>query len=248
MNNILTINDLSVNYGRIKALKGVSLEVKEGEVVTIIGANGAGKTTLLKTISGLLKPTQGSIGFLKQDISKSGSHKIVRNGLIHVPEGRAILNRMTVYENLLMGSHFEKNKQAINQEVNRMFDLFPILQEKAYQMAGTLSGGQQQMLAIARGLLSKPKLMMLDEPSLGLAPIIIKDIFRIIKDLKSQGITVLLVEQNAKQALKVADRGYVFETGRVVCCDKADQLLKSEAVVKAYLGETKSTAAVTCIS
>ncbi|MHB8170525.1 MAG: ABC transporter ATP-binding protein [Thermincolia bacterium] len=243
MKTLLRINDLHVSYGRIKALKGINLEVGEGEVVTIIGANGAGKTTLLKTISGLLRPVQGTLEFLGRDINKAKSHHLVKDGLIHVPEGRAILNRMSVYENLLMGGYYEKNHQNLARNIERMYEFFPILKEKQNQMAGTLSGGQQQMLAIARGLLAKPKLMMLDEPSLGLAPLIIKDIFRIIKELKNQGITVLLVEQNAKQALKVADRGYVFETGRVVCSDSATHLLESEVVIKAYLGESKAQVA-----
>ena len=234
---ILEVQDLHVYYDKVKALKGVSIKVIQGEVVTIIGANGAGKSTLLRTVSGLLPIDKGKVNFLGRDTSRTKSHRLVQQGLIHVPEGRAILNRMTVYENLIMGAYYQKQQREIENDVQMAYELFPILAERKNQMAGTLSGGQPQILAIARGLLVRPKLMMLDEPSLGLAPLIIKNIFSTVAGLRERGITVLLIEQNAKQALKIADRAYVFETGKVTCADTAANLLHSDTVIKAYLGE-----------
>ncbi|QGG47426.1 ABC transporter ATP-binding protein [Heliorestis convoluta] len=239
MEKVLQVKNLKVAYGPIKALKGIDLEVRQGETVAIIGANGAGKSTLLKTISGLLKPAEGTIEFRGQPLTSMAPHHIVSKGLIHVPEGRAVLGRMTVEDNLLMGAYCRKDEKEIQEDLEKVLALFPILKERFKFQAGNLSGGQQQMLAIGRGMMARPQIMMLDEPSLGLAPIVIKEIFEIIKNLRDKGITVLLVEQNAKQALKVADRGYVLETGRVVLSDSGANLLRSEEVTRAYLGERK---------
>lgn len=233
---MLIIRNLHVSYGPIAALRGVDLVVNEGEVVALIGANGAGKTTLLKTISGLMNPKKGSIEFLEQPITRRPAHTLVGKGLIHVPEGRAILRDMTVLENLLMGAYARKDRKAVKADLERVLTIFPRLKEREKQHGGTLSGGEQQMLAIGRALMGKPRLLLLDEPSLGLAPLIVRDIFKIITDLREQGITILLVEQNATQALKVADRGYILELGVPVLEAKASDLLNDEAVVKAYLG------------
>lgn len=232
---MLKIQDLHVHYGAIHALKGVSLEVGQGEIVTIIGANGAGKSTLLRAISGLIKRSSGSINYSGQEISKTPSHQIVRRGLIHVPEGRRIFTQMTVYENLLLGA-FARKDGDLKADIDRICSTFPRLRERFGQRAGTLSGGEQQMLAIGRGLMSRPKLLMLDEPSLGLAPFLVKEIFNIIESINSQGIPVLLVEQNAHRALEIAHRGYVIETGKIVLADDAKALLKNPAVQEAYLG------------
>lgn len=233
---MLIIRNLHVSYGPIAALRGVDLVVNEGEVVALIGANGAGKTTLLKTISGLMNPKKGSIEFLEQQITRRPAHTLVGKGLIHVPEGRAILRDMTVLENLLMGAYARKDRKAVKADLEHVLTIFPRLKEREKQHGGTLSGGEQQMLAIGRALMGKPRLLLLDEPSLGLAPLIVRDIFKIITDLREQGITILLVEQNATQALKVADRGYILELGVPVLEAKASDLLNDEAVVKAYLG------------
>ncbi|MDA8213614.1 MAG: ABC transporter ATP-binding protein [Clostridia bacterium] len=238
---MLTIRDLHVCYGPIAALRGVNLLVREGEVVALIGANGAGKTTLLKTISGLLNPKKGAIEFLEQSITRRPTHALVGKGLIHVPEGRAILREMTVLENLLMGAYARKDRKMVKADLERVLSIFPRLKERENQSGGTLSGGEQQMLAIGRALMGKPRLLLLDEPSLGLAPIIVRDIFNIIRDLREQGITILLVEQNATQALKVADRGYILELGVPVLEAKAAELLNNEAVVKAYLGSKEAS-------
>ncbi|NUL82439.1 MAG: ABC transporter ATP-binding protein [Armatimonadetes bacterium] len=232
---MLKIQDLHVHYGAIHALKGISLEVGQGEIVTIIGANGAGKSTLLRAISGLIKRSSGSINYSGQEISKTPSHQIVRRGLIHVPEGRRIFTQMTVYENLLLGA-FARKDGDLKADIDRICSTFPRLRERFGQRAGTLSGGEQQMLAIGRGLMSRPKLLMLDEPSLGLAPFLVKEIFNIIESINSQGIPVLLVEQNAHRALEIAHRGYVIETGKIVLADDAKALLKNPAVQEAYLG------------
>ncbi|MBM7867721.1 branched-chain amino acid transport system ATP-binding protein [Heliobacterium gestii] len=242
METIIKVSNLSVSYGPIQALRGIDVEVRRGETVTLIGANGAGKTTLLRALSGLLKPKEGMIELFGRDIGRSAPHERVRMGLIHVPEGRAILGRMSIEDNLLMGAYCREDEKEIQDDLEKIYNLFPILREHARLPARTLSGGQQQMLAIGRGLMARPKVMMLDEPSLGLAPIVIREIFQIIRTLHERGITVLLVEQNAKQALKVADRGYVLENGRITHADTGVNLLHSEEVTKAYLGERKQLA------
>ena len=229
---MLNVNDINVYYGAIHAIKGVSFEVKDGEIVTLIGANGAGKSTILNTVSGLLHSKTGSIQFMDQPIQGVPAHKLVARGLAQVPEGRRIFLQMTVEENLEMGA-FTQSK-ADNLE--RVYDQFPRLKERRKQIAGTLSGGEQQMLAMGRALMSHPKLLMLDEPSMGLAPILVDQIFEIIARLHKSGTTILLVEQNAQMALSVADRGYVLETGKVVATGTGQELLNNEAVKKAYLG------------
>ncbi|MBI4404489.1 MAG: ABC transporter ATP-binding protein [Deltaproteobacteria bacterium] len=230
----LDVKDLSVSYGPISAVRQVALEVNPGEIVALIGANGAGKTTILKTISGLLRSHAGEIRFGDINITKMKPHKIVDLGISHVPERRGIFANLTVYENLLMGA-FTRDLRAV--ELDEVYELFPILKERRKQVAGTLSGGEQQMLAISRALLSKPRLMLLDEPSLGLAPQISKNIFETIQRINSAGTTVLLVEQNAHAALRISHRGYVLEVGEIVCADKSENLLKNDLVKKAYLGE-----------
>jgi branched-chain amino acid transport system ATP-binding protein len=237
---ILSVRNLHVHYGQIAALKGVDLEVRKGEIVTIIGANGAGKSTLLKTISGLLSPRLGDILYDGESIVDMKPHLRVERQLIHVPEGRAILNRLTVEENLLMGAYHERDRKRIDTGLARSFELFPILAERRHMPAGTLSGGQQQMLAIARGMMANPKVLILDEPSLGLAPIVIQEIFAIIQRLNKEGTTLLLVEQNAKKALSIADRGYVMETGRITMSGSGQELLRSPDVSAAYLGGHKA--------
>lgn len=233
---MLTVENLSINYGAIEAVKEVSFRVEEGEVVTLIGANGAGKTSILRTISGLVRPKSGRISFLGEDIHKSQARKIVAKGLSQVPEGRHVFAGLTVLENLEMGA-FLKKDMADNQKTLKMiFDRFPRLEERKHQDAATLSGGEQQMLAMGRALMSKPKLLLLDEPSMGLAPIFIQEIFDIIQDIQKQGMTVLLIEQNANKALSIADRAYVLETGKVVLSGKGSELLASDQVKKAYLG------------
>ena len=233
---MLVVNDLVVNYGMIKAVRQVSFEVKEGEIVTLIGANGAGKSTILRTISGLVKPASGSMVFNNSDLLKMSPQNIVKNGLIHVPEGRHVFKGMTVKENLEMGAFLRKDKENLAQEVEEIFGRFPVLKERINQDAATLSGGEQQMLAMGRALMSKPKLLLLDEPSMGLAPIFIREIFNIITEINKKGTTILLIEQNAKMALSIADRGYVLETGKIVSSGAGQELLASDEVQKAYLG------------
>jgi len=236
---LLNVSAIQTFYGKIQALKGISLKVEEGKIVTLLGANGAGKSTTMKTIAGLLKPKEGKIEFQGTDVTGLRPDQLLKKGMALVPEGRAILSTMTVLENLEMGA-YQRKDSSIYKDIEEVMDRFPILRERQAQLAGTLSGGQQQMLAIARALLSKPKLLLLDEPSMGLAPKIVADIFKIIKDINEAGTTVLLVEQNAKQALRIADYGYVMETGKIIIEGKADQLLQDSRVVEAYLGR-KST-------
>ena len=232
---MLKAEDLNVYYGPIHAVKGVSFEVKEGEIVTLIGANGAGKSTTLKTVSGLMRSRGGRIEFMDKSIASTPAHKIVELGLAHVPEGRRIFTRMTVEENLDMGAFIKKNAN-VEQDKERVFEQFPRLKERRRQIAGTLSGGEQQMLAMGRALMSSPKLLMLDEPSMGLAPILVEQVFDIITALHKAGTTILLVEQNAEMALAVADRAYVMETGRITLSGTGEELAASEEVQKAYLG------------
>ncbi len=235
---LLKIEDLHTYYGRIEALKGISLEVSEGEIVTLIGANGAGKTTTLRTISGLIRPRMGRILFDGQEINGMPAHRIVELGISHAPEGRQIFTTLTVNENLNMGAYsLGSDKDAIEENRRRVFDLFPRLEERKNQLGGTLSGGEQQMLTIGRALMARPRLLLLDEPSLGLAPMLVKTIFDTIQEINTRGVTVLLVEQNARVALKTAHRGYVLETGQVVLSGSAQDLLQDERVRKAYLGE-----------
>jgi len=233
---MLKVDGIDVFYGNIHALKGVSLEVNNGEIVTLIGANGAGKTTLLKTISGLLKPKKGDIVYEGASIAGKAAQTIVKQGISHVPEGRRVFANMTVEENLELGAFLRKDKQGIQEDFAKMFRLFPRLEERRKQLAGTLSGGEQQMLAIARALMARPKLLLLDEPSMGLAPLLVKTIFRIIQEINELGTTILLVEQNAHMALSIADRAYVLESGRVVLSGTAGELQASEQVKQAYLG------------
>ncbi|QRN84649.1 ABC transporter ATP-binding protein [Clostridia bacterium] len=233
---MLKIDNLHVYYGAIHALKGLTLQVHEGEIVTLIGANGAGKTTTLHTISGLIRPKEGSIFFEGQDITKMPAQKIVSAGLSQVPEGRRVFANMSVKNNLELGAYLEKDKKKIAESMEKVYTSFPRLKEREKQYAGTLSGGEQQMLAMGRALMSRPKLMVLDEPSMGLAPLLVKDIFSIIKRINREGTTILLVEQNANMALSIADRAYVLETGKVVLSGDANELANSEAVKKAYLG------------
>jgi branched-chain amino acid transport system ATP-binding protein len=232
---LLQVEDLRVAYGGIEAIRGVSFEVDEGEIVTLLGANGAGKTTTLRTISGLLRPRAGMITFDGRRIDTVSPHVMVRLGIGHVPEGRRIFPRMSVRENLTMGAYHRRD--SLDEDMNRVFDLFPVLRDRASQDGGTLSGGEQQMLAIGRALMGRPRLLLLDEPSMGLAPMIVTRIFDIIQEINQQGTTVLLVEQNAAQALRLAARGYVLETGEVVMSDRADALLKNDRIREAYLGE-----------
>ena len=233
--SLLKVEDINVYYGAIHAIKGVSFEVNEGEIVTLIGANGAGKSTTLNTISGLLRPKTGDILFEGQSILKKTPHVIVRDGLAHCPEGRRVFAGLSVEENLQMGAYTRPNKEEAD-ALALVYDSFPRLKERRRQSAGTLSGGEQQMLAMGRAMMSKPKLLMLDEPSMGLAPILVQQIFDMIVEMHKQGITILLVEQNASMALSIADRGYVLETGKVVLTDKASSLLSNDAVKNAYLG------------
>jgi branched-chain amino acid transport system ATP-binding protein len=234
---LLEIKDLRVSYGKIEAIKGISLNVKQGEIVTLVGANGAGKTTLLKTISGLLKPSAGVISFEGKDIQTIAPHNRVLEGLCQAPEGRGIFPGMTVLENLEMGKFSRKEwKNELKEDLDRMYQLFPRLKERQNQTGGTLSGGEQQMLSIGRALMSRPKLLLLDEPSMGLAPMFIKQIFNIIREIQTQGVSILLVEQNAAQALSSANRAYIMETGNIVKEGAGKDLLNDEAIKKAYLG------------
>ncbi|MEA4900272.1 ABC transporter ATP-binding protein [Desulfitobacterium sp.] len=233
---MLVLQDVHVYYGAIHALKGISLEVNEGEIVTLIGSNGAGKSTSLKTISGLLRPKEGSITFNGTDLSSIQPQKIVSQGISQVPEGRHVFTNMTVLENLELGAYLRKEKSEIKKDIEKVYTLFPRLKERKSQLSGTLSGGEQQMLAMGRALMTRPKLLLLDEPSMGLAPILVKQIFSIIQEINKTGTTVLLVEQNAHMALSIATRAYVLETGKIVLSGNAAQLAKSEEVRKAYLG------------
>ncbi len=233
---MLEVKDINVYYGAIHAIKGISLSVEEGEIVTLIGANGAGKSTTLRTISGLLKPKTGEINFLNKNIAGMPAHKIVREGISQVPEGRRIFAEMTVQENLELGAFTRSDKEEIQNDFKMVFGRFPRLEERKSQLAGTLSGGEQQMLAMGRALMSRPRLLLLDEPSMGLAPLLIREIFNIIVDINKTGTTVLLVEQNANMALSIASRAYVLETGRITISGDAKELAASEDIRKAYLG------------
>ncbi|MCI9416014.1 MAG: ABC transporter ATP-binding protein [Eubacterium sp.] len=234
---MLEIKDIEVYYGMIQAIKGISFEVNEGEVIALIGANGAGKTTILHTITGLLSPKKGSVLFEGKDITRIPAHKIVSLGMAHVPEGRRVFAELTVYENLKMGAYTRKDKGKIEQTLKMVYERFPRLKERKNQLAGTLSGGEQQMLAMGRALMSLPKIIVMDEPSMGLSPILVNQIFEIIEEVSKSGTTVLLVEQNAKKALSIADRAYVLETGRIVLEGDAKTLMNDDAIKKAYLGE-----------
>ncbi len=233
---MLKVKEIDVYYGAIQALKKVSIEVEQGSIVTLIGANGAGKTSTLKSISGLLRPRKGTIEFEQKDISRQAPDKIVEMGISQVPEGRRIFPNMSVLENLEMGAYLRQDKKGIGTDLESIFGRFPRLQERKKQLAGTLSGGEQQMLAIGRALMARPKLMLMDEPSMGLAPLLVKEIFEIIKDINQKGTTILLIEQNANMALSIADKAYVIETGEIVLKGTAGDLLRSEEVKKAYLG------------
>ena len=233
---MLKVEKLNVHYGVIHALKDVSMEVKEGEIVSLIGANGDGKTTLLQTMSGLLKKTSGEVVFLGKSMNKVSAKNIVKEGITQVPEGRHIFSGMSVYENLLMGAYLRKDKDGIKADLQDIYQRFPILEKRSSQDASTLSGGEQQMLAMGRALMARPKILLLDEPSMGLAPILVKEIFNIIKDINEKGTTVLLVEQNAKMALSIADRAYVMETGNIVMTGTGAELVNSPEIQKAYLG------------
>ncbi|MEE3419966.1 MAG: ABC transporter ATP-binding protein [Lachnospiraceae bacterium] len=234
---MLEVKDLKVNYGVIPALKGISFEVNKGEVVALIGANGAGKTTTLHTVTGLVEKKGGTVTFEGTDITKMPAHKIVEMGIAHVPEGRRVFPELTVYQNLMLGAYTRKDAQEKAQSLASVYEHFPRLKERARQMAGTLSGGEQQMLAFGRALMSKPKLVLMDEPSMGLSPIFVGEIFKIIEEVSAEGTTVLLVEQNAKKALTIADRAYVLETGSITTSGKAHDLLNDDSIRKAYLGE-----------
>jgi len=236
MTPVISLKDIETYYGEIRALKGVSLDVQAGEIVTLIGSNGAGKTTTLRTISGQLKPRVGSVYFNERDITKLPPHQIASLGIAHVPEGRKIFPRLTVEENLEMGAFRIKNQANIQRSMKKAFDLFPRLEERRKQKGGTLSGGEQQMLAMARALMSEPSILLLDEPSMGLAPLLVDLIFRVIKELNEEGMTILLVEQNALKALKIAHRGYVLQTGSVVLSGGGEELLNNDLVKEAYLG------------
>ncbi len=234
---LLQVKDLEVYYGVIQALKGISFHVNRGEIVSLIGANGAGKTTTLHTVTGLLHPKHGSITYNGQDLTKVPAHKIVSMGLAHVPEGRRIFQNLSVYDNLLMGAYTQSDKNKINEQMEQVFEQFPRLKERRKQQAGTLSGGEQQMLAMGRALLSDPEMIVMDEPSMGLSPLLVSEIFEIIKTFREAGKTVLLVEQNAKKAMTVSDRVYVLETGSILTEGKASDLINDERIKKAYLGE-----------
>ena len=234
---MLKVTDLKVNYGVIPALKGISFEVNEGEVIALIGANGAGKTTILHTVTGLIQPSSGKIEFQGKDITKTPAHKIVEMGMAHVPEGRRVFPEMTVYQNLMLGAYTRKDAAEKQQTLEEVYEHFPRLKERARQVAGTLSGGEQQMLAMGRALMSRPKILLMDEPSMGLSPILVGEIFSIIEKVAREGKTVLLVEQNAKKALSIADRAYVLETGSISLTGRAEELLHNDEIRKAYLGE-----------
>ena len=234
---LLKVEDLEVYYGVIRALKGISFEVKKGEIVSLIGANGAGKTTTLHTITGLIRPKNGKVFYKGNDITKTPAHKIVSEGLVHVPEGRRIFQSLSVYDNLLMGAYTRKDKSGIEETMQKVFRDFPRLEERKKQLAGTLSGGEQQMLAMGRALLADPELIVLDEPSMGLSPLLVSEIFEIVKSFREAGKTVLLVEQNAKKAMSISDRVYVLETGSITMSGNASELINDPSIKKAYLGE-----------
>lgn len=234
---MLEIKDLNVYYGMIQAIKGISFQVNEGEVIALIGANGAGKTTILHAVTGLVPAKSGSIVFEGTDITRIPAHKIVSMGMAHVPEGRRVFAQLSVYQNLKMGAYTRKDKEEIEKTLEMVYERFPRLKERKNQLAGTLSGGEQQMLAMGRALMSHPKIILMDEPSMGLSPIFVNEIFNIIQEVSAGGTTVLLVEQNAKKALSIADRAYVLETGRITLEGKANELMNDESVKKAYLGE-----------
>ena len=234
---MLEVKDMQVYYGMIQAIKGISFEVNQGEVIALIGANGAGKTTILHTVTGLIAPKKGSILFEGQDITKIPAHKIVSMGMAHVPEGRRVFAQLSVYDNLKMGAYTRKDKTEIEESLEMVYKRFPRLEERRNQMAGTLSGGEQQMLAMGRALMSKPKIILMDEPSMGLSPIFVNEIFDIIQEVSASGTTVLLVEQNAKKALSIADRAYVLETGNIALEGDAKVLMNDDSIKKAYLGE-----------
>ena len=234
---MLEVKDIQVYYGMIQAIKGISFEVNEGEVIALIGANGAGKTTTLQTITGMLSPKSGSIFFEGTEITKIPGHKIVSMGMAHVPEGRRVFSQLSVYENLKLGAYTRKDKAEIEESLQSVYKRFPRLEERKNQPAGTLSGGEQQMLAMGRALMSKPRMILMDEPSMGLSPIFVQEIFNIIQEISASGTTVLLVEQNAKKALSIADRAYVLETGKIVLEGDAKVLMNDESIKKAYLGE-----------
>jgi len=235
---MLKIDNLVVSYGGIEALKGISLEVEDGKIVAVVGANGAGKSTMLRAIMGLIKSKSGNITYLGEHLLTLKTQDIVSKGITLVPEGRRVFANLSVLENLKMGAFVRTNDKAIKDDLEWVYNIFPKLKERAWQLGGTLSGGEQQMLAIGRALMAKPKLMMMDEPSLGLAPLIIKDVFRIIKEMNKLGVTILLIEQNANAALHIADKGYVIETGRIILTGSGKELLANEGVKKAYLGES----------
>ena len=234
---MLKVTDLTVNYGMIQAVKGISFEVKEGEIVALIGANGAGKTTTLQTVTGMIPSRTGTIEFAGTDITKVPAHRIVSMGLAHVPEGRRVFAQLTVLENLKMGAYTRKDKDGIDETLKEIYKRFPRLEERKSQLAGTLSGGEQQMLAMGRALMSRPKMIVMDEPSMGLSPLYVAETFKIIQDINASGTTVLLVEQNAKKALSIADQAYVLETGNIVLSGKASDLMNDDSVKKAYLSE-----------
>ena len=236
---MLKISDLHVNYGGINALRGISLEVPDGEIVTLIGANGAGKSTTLRTITGLVKAASGSVLWNDTELLGKPIDEIFKSGIAMVPEGRRVFSDLTVLENLRIGAYLRKDTEEIEKDIEWVYSLFPRLKERYWQLAGTLSGGEQQMLAVGRALMSRPKLMMMDEPSLGLAPLVVQDIFSIIKEINRQGVTILLIEQNANMALRIADRGYVLETGRISMTGTGMELLNDESVKAAYLGTKK---------
>lgn len=233
---MLKINDLHVSYGGIRAIRGVSLEIPDKEIVTLIGANGAGKSTTLRSVAGLVKPDSGSIELDGKELVGKSPNEIITHGIAFVPEGRRVFANLTVLENIKIGGYLRKD--SLDEDIEKMYSLFPILKERNWQLAGTLSGGEQQMLAVARALMSKPKIIMMDEPSLGLAPLIVRDIFDIIKEINKQGVTVLLIEQNANMALKIADRAYVMETGKITMSGTGAELLADEGIRKAYLGKS----------
>ena len=236
--SLLKVTDLVVSYGGIEALKGISFDVDQGKIVTLIGANGAGKSTTLRTISGLVSPKSGRIYYEGRDITDFDTQKIVETGIAMVPEGRRVFANLTMLENLRIGAYLRKDKEVIEEDIQYVYKLFPRLQERSWQLAGTLSGGEQQMLAVGRAVMTRPKVIMMDEPSLGLAPLVVKDIFRIIQTLKETGMTVLLIEQNANAALHACDYAYVMETGRITMSGTGEELLASEAIQEAYLGKS----------
>lgn len=238
MKKMLKIDNLVVSYGGIEALKGISLDVEDGKIVSLVGANGAGKSTMLRSIMGLVKPKSGSIKYNNIDLLNLKTKDMVNNGIVLVPEGRRVFSNLTVLENLKIGAFTRKDEKGIKEDIEWVYSLFPRLKERSWQLSGTLSGGEQQMLAIGRALMSRPKLLMMDEPSLGLAPLIVKDMFNIIKEIHKQGVTILLIEQNANAALKISDIGYVIETGRITLKGEGKELLQNEEVKAAYLGQS----------